>query len=121
VVTGASRARNAGLLRRDGKLYRLAQAQGFDRYGAALQLFEVTRLATDGYAERPLARLEPSRSRGELGMHHLSASEDLVVFDVLRAHRFWHALSAPARSRPSPRDAAAVPARARPPSLSASD
>jgi hypothetical protein len=112
VVTGASRARNAGLLQRDSRLYRLAQAQGFDRYGRALGLYEVTALSPEGYAEQPVARLEPARGRGELGLHHLSASEDLVVFDVLRAHRFWTRLSAPARFRPSPRDAAAAPTRA---------
>jgi hypothetical protein len=112
VVTGASRARNAGLLQRDGRLYRLAQAQGFDRYGAALRLFEVTQLAPQAYAEEPRARLEPARARGELGVHHLSACEGLVVFDVLRAHRFWRALSAPARSRPSPRAAPAAPSAA---------
>ncbi|HJS37812.1 MAG TPA: hypothetical protein VJ789_06740 [Burkholderiales bacterium] len=113
VVTGASRARNAGLLRRDGRLFRLAQAQGFDRYGSALQLFEITQLSAQGYAEQPVARLEPARDRGELGVHHLSASGDTVVFDVLRAHRFWTPLSVPARFRPSPRaSAAALPARA---------
>jgi hypothetical protein len=111
VVTGASRARNAGLLQRDGRLYRLAQAQGFDRYGRALGLYEVTHLSPDGYAEQPVARLEPACGRGELGLHHLSASEDTVVFDVLRAHRFWTRLSAPARFRPSRRDATAAPAR----------
>jgi hypothetical protein len=121
VVTGASRARNAGFLRRDGRIYRLAQAQGFDRYGRALRLFEITALSPEGYAERELAAIEPQRGLGALGIHHLSACEGTVVFDALRPRRFWSRLSAPARSRPSPRGAAAVPARARPSSLSASD
>lgn len=116
VVTGASRARNAGLLQRDGRLYRLAQAQGFDRYGRALGLYEVTALSPEGYAEQPVARLEPACGRGELGLHHLSASEDLVVFDVLRAHRFWTRLTVPARFRPSLRGAAAASARVARPS-----
>lgn len=114
VVTGASRARNAGCLVREGRLYRLAQAQGFDRYGRALGIREVTTLTPESYAERPLATLEPSRERGELGLHHLSACEGLVVFDVLRARRFWaaprlaaRALSARARFRPLRRRAAA--------------
>lgn len=120
VVTGASRARNAGLLQRDGRIYRLAQAQGFDRYGRALRLFEITALSPEGYAEREVAALEP-QGLGALGVHHLSACEGAVVFDALRARRFWARLSAPARFRPSPRGAAAVPARARPSSLSPSD
>jgi hypothetical protein len=111
VVTGASRARNAGLLKRDGRLYRLAQAQGFDRYGRALGLYEIGTLTPEDYAEHPVAQLEPARARGELGLHHLSASDGLVVFDVLRAHRFWTRLTVPARFRPSLRGAAAAPAR----------
>jgi hypothetical protein len=111
VVTGASRARNAGLLKRDGRLYRLAQAQGFDRYGRALGLYEIGTLTPEEYAEHPVAQLEPARARGELGLHHLSASDGLVVFDVLRAHRFWTRLTVPARLRPSLRGAAAAPAR----------
>ena len=119
VVTGASRARNAGLLQRDGRLYRLAQAQGFDRYGRALKLFEITQLCAQGYQERQVAALEP---HGDLlGIHHLSACEGMVVFDALRSRRLWAPLSVPARFRPAPRGAASVPARARQSSLSASD
>ena len=91
VVTGASRARNAGLLQRDGKLYRLAQAQGFDRYGRALGLYEVTHLSPEGYAEHPVAVLEPHRGLGAVGIHHLSACEGLVVFDALRPRWLWTA------------------------------
>lgn len=120
VVVGASRARNAGLLARDGRLYRLAQAQGFDRYGRALRLFEIGALTPACYEERPVAALEP-QGLGALGIHHLSACEGLVVFDALRPRRFWTRLSAPARFRPSPRAAPAAPARARATSLSASD
>ncbi|HZN86009.1 MAG TPA: hypothetical protein VFB53_04395 [Burkholderiales bacterium] len=119
VVTGASRARNAGLLQRDGSLYRLAQAQGFDRYGRALKLFEVTQLTQQGYQERQVAALEPQG--GLLGIHHLSACEGTVVFDALRPRSFWAELSVPGRFRPSPRDATAVPARARPSSPIPSD
>lgn len=119
VVTGASRARNAGLLQRDGRLYRLAQAQGFDRYGRALKLCEITQLTPQGYQERQVAALEPQG--GLLGIHHLSACEGMVVFDALRPRRLWAPLSAPAPLRPSPRGAAGVPAPAQPSSLSASD
>lgn len=113
VVSGASRARNAGLLQRDGHLYRLAQAQGFDRYGRALRLFEVTALSERGYEERELALLEPHRGLRALGIHHLSACEGAAVFDALRPRWFWRPLSVPARFRPSPRGSAAAPARAR--------
>ncbi|HEU4644031.1 MAG TPA: hypothetical protein VFS80_00520 [Burkholderiales bacterium] len=121
VVVGASRARNAGLLARDGRLYRLAQAQGFDRYGRALRLFEIGTLTPEAYAEHPVAALEPQLGLDALGIHHLSACEGLVVFDALRPRRFWTPLSVPARSPLWPRAAAAAPARARPSSLSPSD
>jgi hypothetical protein len=120
VVTGASRARNAGLLQRDGGLYRLAQAQGFDRYGRALSLFEVTQLSEQAYAERQVAALEP-QGLAALGIHHLSACEGTVVFDALRPRRFWAQLSVPAPFLPSPRAAGSAPARAPRSSPSLSD
>jgi hypothetical protein len=89
VVTGASRARNAGLLFGDGKIYRLAQSQGFDRYGRSIKLFEITSLSERGYSETLIAELLPNRGLNATGIHHLSACEDTVVFDAQRPRFFW--------------------------------
>lgn len=89
VVTGASRARNAGLLVRNGKTYRLAQSQGFERYGRSLKLFEITALSEREYSEKLISELSPARGLNATGIHHLSASGDTVVFDAKRTRFFW--------------------------------
>jgi len=89
VVTGASRARNAGILFRDGKIYRLGQTQAFDQYGRSIKLFEITALSEQGYSENLIAELSPNHDLGVTGMHHLSACDDAVVFDAHRPRFFW--------------------------------
>jgi hypothetical protein len=95
VVTGASRARNAGILFRDGKIYRLAQTQAFDQYGRSIKLFEITALSEQGYSENLIAELSPNHDLGVTGMHHLSACEDAVVFDAHRPRFFWTQIFSP--------------------------
>ncbi|HKQ26610.1 MAG TPA: hypothetical protein VJT81_19345 [Burkholderiales bacterium] len=95
VVTGASQARNAGVLFRDGKIYRLAQTQAFDLYGRSIKLFEITALSEQGYSEKLVAELLPNHDLGSLGLHHLSACEDAVVFDAYRLRSFWTQLFSP--------------------------
>ena len=89
VVTGASRARNAGILSRDGKIYRLAQTQAFDLYGRSIKLFEITALSEQGYSEKLVAELLPNDDPGTIGMHHMSACEGAVIFDAYRLRFFW--------------------------------
>jgi hypothetical protein len=88
-VTGASQARNAGLLARNGKIYRLAQTQGFRQYGRSIKLFEIMSLSEREYCEKLISELSPARGLDVMGIHHLSASEDTVVFDAKRPHFFW--------------------------------
>lgn len=99
VVSGASRARNAGLLFRNGKTYRVAQTQGFAQYGRSLKLFEITALSEREYSEKLISELSPARGLDATGIHHLSAAGDTVVFDATRTRFFW-------TRRPRLRDAA---------------
>lgn len=99
VVTGAGRARNAGILSRDGKIYRLAQCQGFDLYGRSLKLFEITALSEQGYSEKLISELLPSRGLDALGFHHLSACDGTVVFDAYRLRQLWTRLLSPSLMR----------------------
>jgi hypothetical protein len=93
VVTSASRARNAGLLVRNGKTYRLAQSHGFKQYGRSLKLFEITALSEREYSEELISELSPDCGLDATGIHHLSSTEDTVVFDATRTRFFWTRLS----------------------------
>ena len=73
--------RNAGLIMEDGKIFRLAQRQGYDQYGAGLLMFEVTELTKLVYSQRLVSQLNPSLSKGQIGTHHLSTTGAVTVFD----------------------------------------
>ena len=75
--------RNAGLIIEDGKIFRLAQRQGFDQYGEGLLMFEITELTVVAYSEHLFSRNDPSVREGKIGTHHLSTTGAVTVFDHL--------------------------------------
>jgi hypothetical protein len=75
--------RNAGLIVQDGRIFRAAQCQGFDRYGESLIVNEITELSEARYAERRVARIRPRFRAGLLGTHHLSTDGKTTVVDHL--------------------------------------
>ncbi len=83
VVLDASCARNAGLLFEDGKVFRVSQRQGFDRYGEGCQINEIVELTDDTYEETCIAKIEPSFGDRVLATHHFHSRDDVTVFDYL--------------------------------------
>ena len=83
VLVDASCARNGGLLRDDGKLFRVSQRQGFDRYGKGSQINEIVQLSNDVYEEKCIARIDPAFGSGLLGTHHFHSANNVTVFDSL--------------------------------------
>ena len=83
--------RNAGLVVEDGRVYRLAQCQGYDRYGYSLLAYEITEVSESRYVERLVAKIEPGFRKGLLGTHHLSTDGRVTVVDhvsrSLRSYR----------------------------------
>jgi hypothetical protein len=73
--------RNAGMIAEDGKLFRMAQRQGYDQYGEGLLMFQVIELSETSYAERLFSRIEPSTKSGKIGTHHLSTTGEMTVLD----------------------------------------
>ncbi len=73
--------RNAGLILEDGKIFRLAQRHGYDQYGESLLMYEITELSTSTYAEQLFSEVTPSFKSRLLGIHHLSTTGAITVFD----------------------------------------
>jgi hypothetical protein len=71
------------LIIEDGKIFRLAQRQGFDQYGEGLLMFEITELTVVAYSEHLFSRNDPSVREGKIGTHHLSTTGAVTVFDHL--------------------------------------
>src|SRR6266511_886844 len=68
----SSGGRNAGLIVEGEKIFRLAQCQGFDRYGHSLLVHEIRELSESRYVEDLVATISPNFRKGLLGTHHLS-------------------------------------------------
>ncbi len=83
IYIDSQRARNAGLLHHDGKLYRAAQRQGFDIYGKGFAIFEVTTLTPTHYVERQVASVEADGTRGLKGTHHIASNGSTTIIDEL--------------------------------------
>jgi len=73
--------RNAGLIMEGDKIFRLAQCQGFDRYGHSLVVHEIKEVSDERYVEEPAAEIGPNFRKGLLGTHHLSTDGKTVVID----------------------------------------
>jgi hypothetical protein len=99
--------RNSGLIIEGEKIFRLAQGQGFDRYGHSLLVHEIKELSESHYVEDLVATISPNFRRGLLGTHHLSTDGKTTVIDhVSRSSALWH------RSpKPSPAGSAQRPRR----------
>ncbi|HTN66594.1 MAG TPA: hypothetical protein VL051_10470, partial [Burkholderiaceae bacterium] len=73
--------RNAGMLFQDGKIFRMAQRQGYDQYGQGLLMYGITELSDTAYSERLVSEINPYFKKGLLGVHHLSSTGEVTVFD----------------------------------------
>jgi hypothetical protein len=80
VVFDPQCARNAGLLTRDGELFRCAQRQGLAQYGEAFSIRKIVELTTAHYAEQLHLAVEPE-TYGARGTHHMHHDNAFVVRD----------------------------------------
>ena len=76
-------ARNAGLFMDNGRLFRAAQRQSFDAYGAGFAIFEIITLSETDYVEQRVATIEPNFKRRLRGTHHISTTGSTTAIDHL--------------------------------------
>jgi len=84
VVFDSERARNGGLLKQNGRLYRAFQTHGFNQYGESMGVAEITMMTPETYEETVIAEITPGQFPGSLGIHTLSYDNGLLATDVLR-------------------------------------
>jgi hypothetical protein len=73
--------RNAGLVIDDGKIFRLAQRQGFDQYGKGLLVYEIKTISESLFREELVSEINPNYRKGLRGTHHLSTDGKTTVVD----------------------------------------
>lgn len=75
-------ARNGGLLKDRGTLFRVAQEPKFGEYGSSLGIYEIHEIGPDGYREERVGGLRASWRRGLRGPHTLSSVDGWAAFDL---------------------------------------
>jgi hypothetical protein len=84
IYVDASCARNAGLVKDGGRLFRMAQAQGFDFYGKSVSINEIVELDENAFVEQRIRTITPTFRKGIAGTHHLHSNGSVTVFDFSR-------------------------------------
>ena len=84
LVINPLKARNAGLVRKDQSIFRVAQEQGFGVYGAASRVHEITELSETVYTEKMVAHIQPDFFTGIFGTHHMHSDGNVTVYDFCR-------------------------------------
>ena len=75
--------RNAGLIVEGEKLFRIAQRQGFDRYGEGILVYEIKDISESTFAEELVMEINPTFRTGLLATHHLSTDGKTTIIDHL--------------------------------------
>lgn len=81
ILLDSQRARNGGLLFRDGVWFRVSQRHGFHCYGTGFQIHRINRITPSVYQEEPIAQVEPRFFPRLTGTHHLHGDGRLCLFD----------------------------------------
>jgi hypothetical protein len=75
--------RNAGLIAEGARLFRIAQRQGFDRYGEGILVYEIKNISESMFTEELVTEINPTFRTGLRGTHHLSTDGKTTVIDHL--------------------------------------
>jgi hypothetical protein len=83
IYVDARCARNGGLLRDGGRVFRVCQSQGYNLYGKAARIREIVELTEAAYREREVGQLVPQFADDIRGTHHMHSSGQVTVFDMI--------------------------------------
>ena len=84
VIFDSSRARNGGLIKFKGDIFRVFQRQGWDCYGQKFGVAKITLLNQISYEEIELWDVTPQFLNGILGAHTFNFDGGLAVTDFLK-------------------------------------
>ena len=83
VIVNSDKARNAGILIKDNKTYRVSQRQNFGMYGAEFSVNEIITLNDSEFLEREVYNIKPDFFSHAAATHHCHSNGDITVFDFL--------------------------------------
>ncbi|WP_413577665.1 hypothetical protein ACLVWU_04500 [Bdellovibrio sp. HCB290] len=77
-------ARNGGMVRDGGKVYRVSQTQEFGVYGASSRINEIQRLTKTEYSEKTQTKIKADFFKNIYGTHHLHSNGSVTVYDFCK-------------------------------------
>lgn len=83
VFIDAAKGRNAGLLFDDTHIYRVAQKQGFERYGKAFSINRIEQLDESTYRETEVRPVQADFFPDINGTHHMHSNGAVTAFDFI--------------------------------------
>jgi hypothetical protein len=83
ILIDSTKGRNGGLLRHQDSIHRVAQRQGFGRYGKSISINKIEVLTKEDYVEREVRSVEPNFFANIEGIHHMHSNNCVLVFDCL--------------------------------------
>lgn len=84
VILNSNIARNGGLYKHEGRLFRLSQFHGFSHYGQSINVNEIKSLTINGYKEEFFQAINPKFLQHQKSVHHFFSNNILSVYDFHR-------------------------------------
>jgi len=83
VLIDASLARNGGMVREGERLFRVAQGQGFAKYGKRTTVNEIIKLTDESYVEHCVCVISPEFRKGMSRTHHMHSNGTTTIVDFI--------------------------------------
>lgn len=86
IVIHSEYARNGGIIKKDGQIYRIRQQHGGKGvfYGKSFSVSKIIKLTPDSFKEEMIQRVIPDFFKGISGCHTLNQNSNYTVFDFNR-------------------------------------
>ena len=84
IIFDSNKARNGGLLKKNGDLYRVFQVQDWDFYGKSIGIAKIETLTEKNYSEKIIHEVQPRFFENIDGIHTYNFDEGLLTFDFIK-------------------------------------
>jgi hypothetical protein len=81
VIFDSNKARNGGMYKHKGRLFRVSQFHKFGHYGYSIKINEIKSLSINGYEEEFMQSVTPRFFSNQKSIHHFHSNNILSVFD----------------------------------------
>jgi hypothetical protein len=81
VILDSNKARNGGIYKHEGRLFRVSQFHKFGHYGYSIRVNEIKSLSINGYEEEFMQSISPKFFPNQKSIHHFHSNNILSVFD----------------------------------------